>query len=113
MPDDKILRAEPKAGFETPIDHKGGKLPDYIHPETLMAKGIAPDSKERVSINLATLKAEFGDKKGKEKYAKIARAGGFYDPNVEPVGSEYAPDLSLEDMNKETRDKVDAILREG
>lgn len=112
MPEDKT-KAEKAAGFDKPIDHKGGKLPDHIHPETLMAKGIAPDSKERVSINLAAMKAEFGEVKGKQKYTKIAIAGGFYDPNVEPIGSDYAPDLSLEGMSKEARDKVDAILKEN
>lgn len=110
MPAEKV---EAKPGFDKPIERSGGKLPDHIAEDTLMAKGFAPDTKERVSINLAALKAEFGDKKGREKYDRIAIAGGFFDPNSEPVGSNFLPDLSLDGMSKEARSKVDAILKEA
>lgn len=98
-------------GFTAPIDDPGeGKVPEHIHPDTLMAKGVDPDTKERVAISLAVLKKEHGEKKAKVMYRKIAVAGGFFDPNVEPMGSDFAPDLSLDGMNKEARAKVDAIL---
>jgi hypothetical protein len=100
-----------KPGFSAPIEMPAsGNVPEHIHPDTLMAKGIDPDTKQRVSVNLKTLQVEFGEKKGREMYGKIARAGGFYDPNVEPSGSEFYPDLQLEGLNKDARANVDAIL---
>lgn len=103
-------KVEIKPGFASPIAHTSGKVPDHIAEDTLMAKGIDPDTKKRVTVNLAALQAEHGEKKGKDLYTKIARAGGFYDPNTEPSGSDFFPDLSLEGMNKDARAKVDAIL---
>lgn len=103
-----------KPGFDKPIPDPGeGKVPDHIHPETLMAKGIDPDTKQRVSINLAVMKEEFGEKKGTEKYNKIAVAGGFFNPNAEPVGSGFTPDLQLEGMKPSLRAKIDDILKEN
>ena len=97
-------------GFNAPIEHSGeGRVPDHINPDTMMAKGVDPD-KGLVTVNLQALKKQHGEKKGRELYNKIAIAGGFYDPNSEPVGSDFAPDLALEGMNKDARAKVDAIL---
>lgn len=108
----KTQPKETKAGFDKPIEDPGdpAKVPSHIHPETLMVKGIAPDSKERVAINLDALKYEFGDKKGLDKYKKIAVAGGFHDPNQTPAGEQFYPDLSLEGMKPSAREKVNAIL---
>lgn len=106
--------AKESKGFTAPIPDPGeGKLPEHIHPETLMAKGISPDTKQRVSVNLSALKAEFGDKAGLAKYTKIAKAGGFFDPNTEPTGSSFYPDLDIEGLPKDIRAKVDAILKEA
>lgn len=102
---------EVKPGFASPIEGTG-HVPDHIHPDTRMAKGIDPDTKQRIAINFAALKAEHGEKKATELYRKIALAGGFLDPNLEPRGSDYRPDLSLEGMDKDARAKVDAILSE-
>lgn len=112
MPEEtKPAKKEIKPGFASPISGSGA-VPDHIHPETRMAKGIDPDTKERVSVNLSVLQAEFGKKEGLDKYTKIAKAGGFYDPNTEPTGSSFYPDLQLEGMDKDARAKVDAILTE-
>lgn len=97
-------------GLTKPIDGNG-TIPDHIHEDTLMFKGIDPDTKERVSVNLPALKKEFGEKKGMEMYTKIAKLGGFFDPGMEPVGSNFFPDLSLEGMNSDTKTKIDAILK--
>lgn len=121
MADEQVTSVNPKPakgnkevmpGLTSPIEAPtSGKVPDHIHEDTLMVKGIDPDTKERVAINLAALKKEHGDKKGLELYTKIAKAGGFLDPAIESRGgSEYYPDLSLEGMNKDARTKVDAIL---
>lgn len=106
--------ATQKLGFDQPITDPGdGKVPDHIHPDTLMAKGVDPETKQRISVNLAALKAEFGDKRGVEKYNKIAVEGGFFNPNAEPAGSGFTPDLQLEGMKPSLRQKIDAILKEN
>lgn len=107
-------RAVKKEGFDKPIEDPGdpSKVPSYIHPETLMVKGIAPDSKERVAINLEALKYEFGEKVALKKYGKIARAGGFLDPNQSPSGEQFYPDLSLDGLKPSVRQEIDAILKQ-
>lgn len=107
-------KAAKKEGFDKPIEDPGdpSKVPAHIHPETLMVKGIAPDSKERVAINLDALKYEFGEKKAMQKYAKIARAGGFLDPNQTPAGEHFYPDLSLDGLKPSVRQEIDNILRQ-
>lgn len=117
MADETKSEAKPtanKAGFDKPISDPGeGKIPDHIHPDTLMAKGVDPDTKQRVSVNIAALRAEFGEKKGTDKYNRIAVAGGFFNPNAEPAGSGFTPDLQLEGMKPSLREKIDAILKEN
>lgn len=105
--------AKPKLeGLEKPIKDPGeGRVPAHIHEDTLMVKGIDPDTKERIAINLDALKAEFGEKAGVKKYGKIARAGGFFDPNTIPSGENYYPDLSLDGMKPSVRQEVDKILK--
>lgn len=104
-------KAETKPGFNAPIK-VGEKLPDYVAEDTRMAKGVAPDSKEIISLNLGVLQAKHGKKEGLDRYTRIAKAGGFYDPSTEPVGSTFFPDLQLEGMSKAAREAVDAILNE-
>lgn len=111
MPEETKVKKEIKPGFDSPIAGRGA-VPDHVHPETRMAKGIDPETKERVSINLLALQAEFGKKEGADKYARIANAGGFFNPNMESSGSAFNPDLSLEGLDKDARAKVDAILSE-
>lgn len=110
----KPAAASKKLGFDKPIDDPGhpSKVPAYIHPETLMVKGIAPDSKERVTVNLDALKYEFGEKKGFEKYRKIALAGGFLDTNQTAAGENFFPDLSLDGLRSSARQDIDRILKE-
>lgn len=99
-------------GFTAPIADPGeGNVPDHINEHTLMVKGIEPDTKERLAVSLVALKKEFGDEKGLEKYKKVARLGGFFDPNFQPGGEAFYPDLVLEGMNPDIRAKVDAILK--
>lgn len=119
MPEEQTSTAAPKAppkmndGFSAPIADPGdGKVPDHIHPDTLMAKGIDPDTGELLTVSLAVLQKQHGKDKGLKLYGRIARAGGFGDPNSEPSGSVYFPDLSLEGMDKAARTKVEAILNE-
>lgn len=106
------VKPEIKAGFDSPIpkSHKG-PLGDHIDPDTRMAKGIDPDV-GMVTVNLSVLQAKFGKKEGLDRYSRIARAGGFFDPNSQPSGSSFFPDLGLEGMDKDAREKVDAILNE-
>lgn len=105
-------KKEVKEGFDKPIKDPGdpSKIPAHIHPDTLMVKGIAPDSKERVAINLEALKYEFGERDGLAKYKKIARAGGFLDTNQTPTGENFYPDLSLDGLKPAVRKEIDAIL---
>lgn len=114
MPDETKTETKPtkKEGFDKPIKDPGSpsKIPAHIHPDTLMVKGVAPDSLERITINLDALKYEFGDKAGMKKYAQIARAGGFLDPNQS--GHEFYPDLSLDGLKPTVRQEIDAILKQ-
>jgi hypothetical protein len=99
-------------GFDVPVKQVEGKpLPAHVSEHTLMAKGIDPDTKERLTISLDALKAEFGEEKAAKIYSKAAVAGGFLNPDIESRGgSHYFPDLSLDGMNPEARKRVDAIL---
>lgn len=109
MADEKAKKLE---GFDAPVKAVEGKpLPDHISEHTLMAKGIDPDTKARLTISLATLKVEHGDEKGEKLYNKAAVAGGFLDPAIESRGgSAYFPDLSLDGLSPEARKRVDAVL---
>lgn len=100
-------------GFDKPIADPGdpSKVPAHIHPDTLMVKGIAPDSKERVAINLDALKHEFGEKAALKKYQKIAVAGGFHDPSQSPSGEEFYPDLSLDGLKPSAKQEIEKILK--
>lgn len=99
-------------GLDKPIKDPGeGKVPAHIHPDTLMVKGVDPDTRERIAVNLDALKAEFGDKVAMKKYQKIAVAGGFLDPSQSPSGENFYPDLSLEGLKPSTRQEIDKILK--
>ena len=101
-------------GFSAPIEDPGeGKVPEHIHPDTLMAKGVDPETKETVTVNLAVLQKKHGEKKGRALYDRVARLGGFFNPNEEPQGSNFAPDLQLEGVDKKLRGELDAILNEA
>lgn len=100
------------AGFDSPIPKSQKILPDHIDPETRMAKGIAPDTKEMLAVNLGVLQAKHGKEEGLSRYTRIAKAGGFFDPSTEPVGSSYYPDLQLKGMDKDKLAAVEAILNE-
>lgn len=109
-----IEKAVKREGFDAPIADPGeGKVPDHINEHTLMVKGFDPHTKERMTVSLAALKHEFGDKLGLAKYKRIAKFGGFFDPGVFSVGDDYAPDLSLEGLAKDVRQRVDAVLKEA
>jgi hypothetical protein len=110
----KIESAVKKPGLDGPIDDPGeGKVPPHIAKDTLMVKGIDPDTKQRVSVNLPALKYEFGDKAGFAKYKKIAILGGFLDPGLTPVGEAFFPDLSLEGLKPSVREQINKILKEA
>lgn len=109
---DKITKPEKVAGFDSPLPRSVKSLPDHIAADTRMAKGIAPDSKEIITVNLSVLQAQHGKEAGLDRYKRIAVAGGFYDPNSEPSGSDFYPDLSLTGMDKKHRDAVNEILNE-
>lgn len=109
---EKITKPEKVAGFDAPVPRSTKSLPDHIAADTRMAKGIAPDTKEIVTVNLSVLQAQHGKEEGLARYKRIAVAGGFYDPNSEPSGSDFYPDLSLTGMDKKHRDAVNEILNE-
>jgi len=96
-------------GFNGPIPDPGdGQVPDHIHPETLMAKGIDPDTRETVAASLAVLVHKHGEEKGRQVYRKVAKVGGFFNPDQQAY--DYAPDLQLEGLDPEKRKAVDAVL---
>lgn len=101
---------ELKPGFASPIK-AGDKLPDYVNPKTRMAKGFDAAGVMQTA-NLQALQSLHGKDAGLDLYISIAKAGGFYDPNMEPSGGAFYPDLQLEGMNKAAREAVDAILSE-
>jgi hypothetical protein len=100
-------KAADMPGLTKPIDPTD-KIPEHIHEDTLMFKGIDPDTKERIAVNLPALKKEFGEKKALALYGHVARAGKFFDPDREP---EYYPDLSLDGLDSNSKKEVDAILK--
>lgn len=118
MAEEQTSTSAPKAttkandGFSGPIPVPvGEEVPDHIHPVTLMAKGFAPDSKKQVAVSLAVLQFQHGDEKGKAIYDHVARVGGFFDPNSEPRGSNFTPDLQLEGMDPKVASQILDILK--
>lgn len=117
-PEETETTNKPKApnardGFNAPIKFDGEKnIPAHIHPDTLMARGVDPDTKELVTINLSVLQHQHGPEKGLALYKRVAKVGKFFDPNAEPAGSEFYPDLQLEGMAPDVRANVDAILNQ-
>lgn len=105
--------ANVRDGFTGPIKFDGEQnIPAHIHPDTLMAKGVDPGTKELITVNLLVLQHQHGPEKGLELYKRVARVGKFFDPNSEPAGSDFYPDLQLEGMASDVRANVDAILNQ-
>lgn len=104
---------KPKAakvrGVEEPFPD--GKLPEGVDPETRLFEGVDPETSERVSVTLAGLQAEFGDKQGEAKYLKIAGIGGgavFFQPKTEATS--YRPPLGIHSLKGKNKTEVEAIL---
>src|SRR5262245_22919019 len=116
MPEEKPekTKTEVMPWLSKPIDGSG-KIPDHIAEDTLMVKGIDPDTKQRFSIHLPALLKEHGEKKGRDLYIKIAKAGGFLDPNIESRGGNaFWPDLDLESIgDAKAKADVEKILKEA
>lgn len=96
-------------GLNTPFPE--GKLPEGVDEETRLFHGVDPETKERVSVTLEGLKAEFGDKEGEAKYLKIASVGGgavFFNPSFEATS--YRPPLGISGLKGKNKTQVEAIL---
>ena len=86
-------------------------IPEGVDRETMLFQGVDPETKERVTVTLDGLKAEFGDELGEKKYLAIAGIGGgsqFFHPGTE--ASTYRPPLGIFQLNEQFRKQVDAIL---
>jgi|SRR5215831_8917508 len=102
--------AKANDGFNGPIPDPGDSpVPDHIHPETLMAKGVDPDTRETVAASLAVLVHQHGAEKGRKIYNKVAKAGGFFNPDQQAY--DFTPDLQLEGLADDTRKALEAILK--
>ena len=107
----KPARPAQVEGLHVPF--KAGKLPEGVDAETRLFHGVDPETKERVSVSLEGLKAEFGDKVGEQKYMKIAGlAGGsvFFNPAAE--ATDYRPPLGISGLKGKNAEAVAAILAE-
>jgi|SRR5215831_6370567 len=102
--------AKANDGFSGPIPDPGdGQVPDHIHPDTLMAKGIDPDTRETVAASLAVLVHQHGPEKGRKIYNKLAKIGGFFNPDQQAY--DYAPDLQFEGLAADKRKELEGILK--
>lgn len=63
---------------------------------------------QRVSLTYEGAIKEFGEDRGALIYGEVARAGGYFDPNLESAA--YRPPLDLSGLKDEHKTRVDAIL---
>lgn len=91
-------------GVHTPFP--AGDLPEGVDEETRLFHGIDPETKERVSVTLEGLKAEFGDVLGEKKYMDIAGiAGGSVFFNAKAEATSYRPALGIAGVTKPEHQK--------
>jgi hypothetical protein len=97
-------------GLTVPFENSV-KLPEGVDEETRLFHGVDPETKERVSVTLEGLKAEFGDKLGEEKYLKIAgMAGGSVFFNAKAEATSYRPSLGISGLKGKHKAEAEAIL---
>lgn len=99
------------AGLTKPFTGKDDLAKDGVDEETGLFHGVHPDTKERVSVTLEGLKAEFGDELGEKKYLAIAGIGGgsvFFQPMAEATS--FRPPLGISGLNAERAAEVAQIL---
>ena len=72
--------------------------------------GVAPETGEIVSVTVETLMAAKGlsEKDAGALYARIAKAGGFFNPDSEPY--DYRPALGIHGLKGKQREAVDKLL---
>jgi hypothetical protein len=94
------------------IPFEPGKHPEEgVDEETLLFHGIDPETKERVSVTIEGLKAEFGPELGEKKYVQIAGVGHgaiFFNPKQEATN--YRPPLGIGDLEGKYKAEVAKIL---
>jgi hypothetical protein len=99
-------RKSPLAGLRVEEDDDG----NLLLAGTRERVGIDPETGEIVSVSPVTLMAAKGlDRRGAwELYARIAKAGGYFDPGAEPT--EYQPDLPLKGLKGKQKEAVEKLL---
>jgi hypothetical protein len=96
----------PPAGLKVEEDDDG----NLLLAGTRERVGISPETGEIVSVSPATLMAAKGldRREAWELYARIARAGGYFNPEAEPT--EYQPDLPLKGLKGKQKEAVEKLL---
>lgn len=92
-------------GIDKEFSLKDAKAKDGVDEDTRLFHGIDPETKERVSVTIEGLKAEFGDKEGERKYVEIAGiAGGsiFFQPRTEATS--FRPPLGIYTLRRSLKD---------
>jgi hypothetical protein len=95
-------------GISKPFTLKEAREIDGVDEETRLFHGIDPETKERVSVTIEGLKAEFGPKEGERKYLEIAGiAGGsvFFNPHTEATS--FRPPLGISALYRDLDDLTD------
>lgn len=98
-------------GIDKPFSAKEAKETEGVDSETGLFDGVDPDTKERVSVSVEGLKAEFGDELGEKKYLEIAGVNGgsvFFNPYAEATS--YRPPLGISKVPDDVKPKIAAIL---
>jgi hypothetical protein len=98
------LKPSPVMGLDKPFTGDEPKK-DGVDPETGLFHGIDPETKERVSVTLAGLQAQFGKEKGEQIYLKIAGIGGgsvFFNARAE--ATDFRPTLGISGLRTSLQD---------
>lgn len=106
----KTKSASQVTGLHVPFA-TSAKIPEGVDEETRLFHGVDPESKERVSVTLEGLQAEFGAKAGEAKYLEIAGIGGgsvFFNPKAE--ATTFRPPLGIGNLKGKHAEKVAEIL---
>ena len=96
----------PTAGLRVEEDDDG----NLLLAGTRERVGIDPETGAIVSVSPVTLMAAKGldRKEAWELYARIAKAGGYFNPDAEPM--DYQPDLALKGLKGKQKEAVEKLL---
>lgn len=109
-----LTQREKGTGIDKPFSKKEAKEIDGVDEETRLFHGIDPETKERVSVTLEGLQAEFGKEEGERKYLAIAGiAGGSVFFNAKAEATNFRPPLGISGLSASLEELQERLGQEA